>query len=56
MDKCDGFCFVAMGDGSRGSIDNTKKKRLIPEAGWCQITLDNDRFKLTFCKINFNSD
>lgn len=47
MDKCDGFCFVTIGDGSRGSIDNTKK-RLIPEAGWCQITLDNDQFKLTF--------
>lgn len=46
MDKCDDFCFEIMGDGSRGSIDNTTS--LIPEAGWCQITLDNDQFKLTF--------
>lgn len=46
MDKCNGFCFETMGDGRRGSVDNTT--RLIPEVGWCQITLDNDQFKLIF--------
>lgn len=37
MDKCDGFCFEIMGDGSSGRTYKMKKIFLLITEGRCQM-------------------